>query len=118
MKQRISRIVIFFLLCQIAIFLLSFFLYHEINLLNYINLSFYLGGIFILLSIFFFTVERGFFDIITKSFRRVFAGKHVTKKQIEEMTPLSQVITFDYSLLFINGVLITVIMFIALYFYF
>ena len=107
-----------FTFSQIAISLISFILFQKFTLLTYINISFYLGSLFIFLSLIFFTVKSGFFDFVTKSFRLIFAGRDVTKKQVDEMLPLSKVISFNYSSLFLNGVLVTLFMLVALYFYY
>lgn len=117
MKKYIILNSLYFLCCEVVIFLTSLILYREISLLHYINISFYIGGLFIILCLLFFTVQSGFFDVVTKSFRRVFAGKDVTKQEVEEMTPLSQVITFNYSPLFITGLCVLISMLIALLLY-
>lgn len=117
MKKQINRIIIMFTVSQLIIFLLSFLVLKDISLLHYINISFYIGSIFIFVSLLITTVNSGFFDVVSNSFRLFFAGKSMTKKEVEEMRPLSKVITFDYSPIFINGVLITVVMLIALFIY-
>ncbi|WP_084783132.1 DUF3899 domain-containing protein [Bacillus dakarensis] len=118
MKKHWMPAIYLFACSQIAIVLFSFILYQKITLLFYINISFYLGSLYIFLSLIFFTVKSGFFDFVTKSFRLIFAGKDVTKKQVEEMLPLSKVISFNYSPLFINGLLVTLLMLVALYLYY
>lgn len=117
MKKQINQIIILFSISQTIIFLLSFLILKDISLLHYINISFYIGSIFIFLSLLIITVNSGFFDVVSNSFRLFFAGKSMTKKEVEEMRPLSKVITFNYSPIFMNGVLIIIFMLVALYIY-
>lgn len=117
MKKQINQIIMFFLVSQIVIFLLSFLVSKEISLLHYINTSFYIGASFIFISLLFITVQSGFFDVVSHSFRLFFSGKTMTKKEVDEMRPLSKVITFNYNPLFINGLLIILVMLVALYIY-
>lgn len=116
-RQR--KILSFLLLSsQIAVFLCSFIIYHEITILHYINVSFYIASIFLFLSLFIFTLNSGFFDFATKSFRLIFSGKNVTREEIEEMRPLSEIFTFNYSPVFVIGVFNLGLMLIALFIYY
>lgn len=117
-KYVFQRTIFLFLLAQALVIVLSFLTVHSISLLEYINFSFYIGGLFILFSLFFFVVEKGFFDAITKSFRLIFGRRHVTKKEVNEMKPPSQLISFNYSPFFLSGLLIIGCMLIALFIYF
>lgn len=117
LKKQIIQIIYLFLASQATILLLSFLIYKEISLLLYINISFYIGSLFIFLSLLFFTVRSGFFDVVTKSFRQVFAGKHATKKELEEIPMLSDMISFNVLPFLLNGLLVTFCMLGALYIY-
>ncbi|TKC18284.1 DUF3899 domain-containing protein [Robertmurraya kyonggiensis] len=117
LKKQIIKTILLFLSSQAAVFLLSFLYNKEITLLHYINISFYIGSLFILVSLLFFTIRSGFFDAVTKSFRQVFAGKNVKKSEIEEMTPPSEMISFNVLPFLLNGILVTVVMLLALYIY-
>lgn len=112
------KILQLFLISNIVIFLLSFLFYQELSLLLYINISFYIGTLFIFVSLLFLTIKSGFFDQVTKSFRMVFAGKNTTKKEIEEMTLPSQTISISVLPFLMNGLTIIVFMMVALYIYY
>lgn len=87
-------------------------------MLHYINYSFYIGSLFIFTALLLYVVKKGFFDIVTKSFRTVFARKKPSKLEISEIQPLSKLITFDCTPIMINGLLITGAMLLALFIYF
>ena len=106
------------LLCsQIVIVILMFFS-NSFSLLNYINKSFYVSSLLLLLSLTIFTVNTGFFDTVTKSFRLIFGGKDMTRESVEEMRPLSKVLTFNYSSLLIIGFFDLVLCLLSLFFYY
>jgi hypothetical protein len=118
MKFNIKLIITIFLASQMVLFLLSFILYRNISLLHYINLSFYISFIQLSFSLMVFTVNTGFFDITARSFRVMFSGKHTTKEEIKEMTPLSQIFSFNYFPILISGIINLLFMLIGLYLYY
>jgi hypothetical protein len=67
-----------------------------------------------------FTVNSGFFDTISYSFRTVFAGKDEDgkKKSFNEITPLSELISFNTHPFLIVGLLDFVVMLAFLYYYY
>ncbi|MDZ5470346.1 hypothetical protein SM124_01160 [Bacillus sp. 31A1R] len=107
-----------FFLSQAVIILLSLIVYRYLSLLHYINISFYISSLFLFTSLIFFSMGSGFFDNVTKSFRLVFAGKGESRSSIEEMRPLSQVVSFNYSPLFIVAMINLAIMCAALFIYY
>jgi hypothetical protein len=118
MKTLKTKRKIALLLCsQIAIFILMFFS-NSFSLLNYINKSFYLSSLLLLLSLAIYTVNTGFFDSVTKSFRLIFGGKDITRESVEEMRPLSKIITFNYSSLMVIGFFNLILCLLALFFYY
>ncbi|MDF1507443.1 DUF3899 domain-containing protein [Robertmurraya sp. DFI.2.37] len=114
MKKQLPKIAWLFFISNFLIFLLSFLFYRKISLLLYINISFYIGALFIFISLLFLTIKSGFFDQMTRSFRLVFAGKNSNKKEIEEMALPSQMISINTLPFLINGLLIIAFMLIAL----
>lgn len=118
MKKQFVRIFKLFFTCQLLIFTFSLIFHSEINLLNYINYSFYIGGLFILGALLLYVVKKGFFDIVTRAFRIVLPRRKLSKQEVKEIQPLSKVITLDTTPLLINGLLITGVMLFALYIYF
>jgi hypothetical protein len=66
------------------------------------------------------TIKGGFFDAITYGFRRVFVskGKELSKNEVLEMTPVSDLVDFDHSPMLYSGLLLMVLMVIALFIYY
>lgn len=119
MKKHIKPSIYVLLFSQIAIFVISLILYRNISLLHYINLSFYLSLLCIMFSLTIFTINTGFFDVTDRSFRRLlFAKRGVSKEHIEQIRPLSEMITFNYLPLLISGILTFTCMLTALFFYY
>ena len=106
------------LVIQIATFLLSLFVYHDISLLHYINISFYISFLFILFSLIIYTINSGFFDTTSHSFQKVFAKYHVSNEQEDEMLPLSQLITTYYPPLLITGIIQLLLTLVSLFLFY
>lgn len=115
LKKQVMKALRIFLPCQLIILVLSILFHSEVNLLNYINYSFYLGSLFILTALLLHVVKKGFFDTVNKSFILLFSRKKSIK---EEMVSLSKIVTFNYVPLLINGLLIISTMLLALIIYF
>lgn len=120
MRNRVGKIFGGFLGSQILILLFSLFSHHEITLLSYINISFYITSSLLFTSLIIYTVNSGFFDTISYSFRTVFAGKAEgeKKKTFDEMTPLSELVTINANPLLMIGLLDFILMLSALYVYY
>jgi hypothetical protein len=114
-----KKIIYLLLFSQAAILALSFAWFKDITLLNYINISFYIASILLLVSLLIYTINSGFFDNISRSFRHIFASKgSYTQKEKEELIPLSAIISVNYHPLVIIGFLDLLLMFIALTVYY
>jgi Domain of unknown function (DUF3899) len=100
--------------------LLSFFIYQKLTLLSFINISFFFGAGLLFIAFLTLTVKGGFFDGITYGFRRMFVskGKELSKQEVDEMTPVSELLTFNHSPFLISGLIVTVIMTLATIFYY
>ena len=120
MRNRFGKISYGVLGSQVLIFIFSLVYQQSITLLSYINISFYIASILLFTSLIVFTVNSGFFDAISYSFRTVFAGKEEgeKKKSFEEMTPLSELVTFNANPLFMVGLLDFIFMLAALFVYY
>ncbi|CAM3663305.1 DUF3899 domain-containing protein [Mesobacillus zeae] len=82
---------------QILTFLFSIVFQREISLLHYINYSFYIASSLLFVSLIVYTVNTGFFDNVSKSFRQIFASREkLDTGPKEEMMPLSEIISFNY----------------------
>ncbi|MEH6942091.1 DUF3899 domain-containing protein [Bacillus sp. JJ722] len=99
--------------------LLSFIVYEQISLLHFINISFYFSSAYIGLGLLILIVDRGFFDGISYSFRKMFLKSHPQHADEEhELVPLSQLINVPYSQLLTSGLALLVIMLVGLFFYY
>jgi Domain of unknown function (DUF3899) len=93
-----KKMVSAFLICQGFIFLLSFIFYKKITLLYYINISFYLSGTMVFLSLLFYTIHSGFFDTVFHSFRTLFTKEEKSEEQSKADKPqLSELINLNIS---------------------
>ncbi|MBD8067528.1 DUF3899 domain-containing protein [Bacillus sp. PS06] len=121
MKNKRLRPIIYTLITIFIILVISMFIYQQLSLLHFINLTFIFSAVFILLSLFIFVTKKGFFDGITISFRKFY--KHTTRlneldNELDEMRlPSEQIPGMTFSTLFITGLLLLIIMFIAIIFY-
>lgn len=103
MNEIFRKIFYGFFFSQIAVLLLSLISYQELTLLIYINISFYISSMIIFVSLLVFTVNSGFFDTMSYSFRTIFSGE--TKKQMDEMIPLSEMIGINANPFLIVGLI-------------
>lgn len=120
MSKGVGKILLGFLGSQVFVVVLSFLYYKNFSLLNYINISFYITSSLLFTSLLVYTVNSGFFDAMSYSFRTVFAGKEDGEKikSFEEMTPLSEMVKINTHPLLIVGLLDFVLMLVALYIYY
>ncbi|WP_019240495.1 MULTISPECIES: DUF3899 domain-containing protein [Bacillus] len=100
--------------------LLSWIVYEQLSLLQFINISFYFSSAYIILGLVILVVEKGFFDGISYSFRRMFKRNSVpeAEEDVNHITPLSELISLPYSQLLYSGLIVLIIMSIALWFYY
>jgi Domain of unknown function (DUF3899) len=100
--------------------LLSFLIYHKLTLLYFINISFLFAGTLIFLSLLTITIKGGFFDGITYGFRRMFMskGKELSKQEVHDMPPVSEMMDFDHLPMLISGILMSLVMVFALVIYY
>jgi len=115
----IKKISWWFFPSQILVFLISFIKYHSIGLVQYINISFIIGGILLFISIAIFLLNTGFFDVTVEGFRKVFnKNSKSPEEELDELRPVSEVITFNYMPMFINSLIMMFLMALALILYY
>ncbi|MGV3466755.1 MAG: DUF3899 domain-containing protein [Heyndrickxia sp.] len=114
----IKKLIWWFFPSQILVFLISFIKYHTIGLVQYINISFIIGGILLFISIAIFLLNTGFFDVTAEGFRKVFNKNKITKEELDELRPVSEVITFNYMPMLINALIMMFLMALALILYY
>ncbi|MGW9606823.1 DUF3899 domain-containing protein, partial [Heyndrickxia sporothermodurans] len=113
MIRLVKKYVIWVIVSQIVVFLFSLVFYHSIHLLAYINVSFVVGALLILIALTGYIINKGFFDIVFASFQQMFS-----KINDEERRPLSKLIPLRYHLPFTVGLVTIVLMIIALFVYY
>ncbi|CAM3770272.1 DUF3899 domain-containing protein [Mesobacillus thioparans] len=120
MSNRVGKIFLGFFSSQLVVLFLSYIYYRNLTLLTYINISFYIASALLFTSLIVYTINSGFFDTMSNSFRTVFAKKEEggKKKAFEEMTPLSELVTFNANPLLIIGIMNFAFMLAALYVYY
>ncbi|WP_084219935.1 DUF3899 domain-containing protein [Jeotgalibacillus soli] len=103
-----------------SIFAISILYYENLNLLNFINISFFLGGFYLFFSISVFILSSGFFDLVTNSFRKAFSrGKPLDKEEFDSMRSVSEAISvIRISPFLMSGSVIYAVMIIALIVYY
>ena len=117
MNFRNKRKMLILALFQIVILTISLFYYHEISLLSYINISFYISSALLLTSLLVYTIHSGFFDVISKSFNIAFTrGKD--KRSWDEVPALSELIKVNQMPLLFYGLTTGFFMLIALFIYY
>lgn len=103
-----------------SVILLSIIIYQKLTLLSFINISFYFGITLLFISLFTMTIKGGFFDGITYGFRRLFVskGKELSKQEVDEMIPVSELLDFDHTPFLLSGLMVSGVMVVALFIYY
>lgn len=98
--------------------ILSLVLYHEITLRSFLDMIFYITGCLLIFSLFTLVLQKGFFDVIHYSFRKVSPSKSTETEEEGEMRRLSDLITLNLSIPFSTGFILLLILIIGLYVYY
>ncbi|WP_028393142.1 DUF3899 domain-containing protein [Bacillus cihuensis] len=98
--------------------ILSLVFYHEITLRSFLDMIFYIAGLLLTFSLFTFVLQKGFFDVIHYSFRKVLPSKSTETEEKSEIRKLSELITFNLSVPFSTGFTLLLILIIGLYVYY
>ncbi|MED3563404.1 DUF3899 domain-containing protein [Bacillus xiapuensis] len=117
MNFRFRKNLIISAVFQLLIFSLSLIIYQGISLLSYINISFYISFVLLLLSLVIYTIKTGFFDTIAKSFNFA-ATRGKEKRTFSEIPSLSEMVTINQKPLIFYGMITGILMLIALGFYY
>ncbi|NMH71859.1 DUF3899 domain-containing protein [Bacillus sp. RO2] len=123
MNISIRTSLIIFSILLLATFGTSWIYYGEITLLSFINTSFIISSVFIFISLFTLVVQKGFFDGITYSFRRIFASSQPDKELEEdirnEMRPPSELLQpVSTQQILLASLLLLICMLISLFMYY
>ncbi|WP_066071162.1 DUF3899 domain-containing protein [Neobacillus soli] len=117
MNFRFKKRLIILVFIQLAILVTSFIFHHKISLVSYINISFYITSFLLLTSLLLYTIQSGFYDIISRSFN-LFFSRGQNKRSFEEIPRLSELITVDQKPLLFYGLFNGLFMVIALFIYY
>jgi membrane-associated HD superfamily phosphohydrolase len=115
---QLKKKMLIFLFLQILIVAVMFLYYRELGLTPYINVSFFVGGLFVFIGLIIYVVSNGFFDIFSMSMRKVFTFKRRNLVDAESMRAPSELLDFPYVPFFQLGGSILLCMAIALIIYF
>ncbi|NRD78430.1 DUF3899 domain-containing protein [Bacillus sp. BRMEA1] len=106
-------------LTQAVIFLLSFIFYHKISLLSYINISFYISAVLLLFSLLVYTIQSGFYDVISRSLNFAASlSRGNEKRKFSDVPALSELVTINNKPLLFHGLINGSLMLIALLIYY
>ncbi len=97
---------------QLLVLLCMLVFYKQLDLLSYINVSFVIGTMFILISMAGYVARGRFFDIVFYSFQHIFS--RMTEK---DRQPLSRLVPQSYQLPLITGMVTIALMLCALFIY-
>jgi len=101
----------------LIIIFLSLFSTGDSTFLHFINITFYFYSTYIFIGLLLFVVNRGFFDGISYSFRKMFRSQHQEDNQ-KEIEPLSHIITIHYSPLLYSGLGLLLVNLFSLFIYY
>ena len=108
---------IYFLGCQVIILILTLLVYKDIQLVSYINMSFFVGGTITFIGLMTYVISGGFFDFFTASTRKIFTPRHM-KKEAKQMRLPSEVFSFPHKPIIALGLSNLLCMSIALFVYY
>ncbi|MCD7034966.1 DUF3899 domain-containing protein [Metabacillus sp. GX 13764] len=114
-----KTILLFFISFAVSV-ILCFIVYHSFDLLAFINMSFLVSFFLLLSGLFLYVTQEGFFDSITYGFRRVFQskGSELSKEEVDEMAPLSELVSLNLKPLFLSGAGLAAVMAVCLLIYY
>lgn len=104
----------FFLLLAVT---LSLIIYHELSLLYFIDITFYLASFILLFTLLTFVIQNGLFDGIFYSFRKFFESQKPSGEQ-EEISRLSDLLSINLGVFFLIGLSLLVVVFAGLFLYY
>lgn len=120
LKKKSTRVTAIVAATLLISALLSVILYNQLALLHFINISFYFSSGYLLIGLLILVVEKGFFDGMSYSFRRLFKRNSVSEagEDTTDITPLSELVSVPYSSLLYSGCIVLAVMLISLAFFY
>ena len=117
MNYRFRKRLLILVLTQVLILITSSFSKKGFSLLSYIDISFYVSALLLLISLLLYTINSGFFDVIGKSFNLAFSRGH-NKRNFHDIPALSELITINQNPLLFHGLVNGLIMLAAIFLYY
>ncbi|PLS02930.1 hypothetical protein [Neobacillus cucumis] len=117
MRFNFKKNLIIFSITQAIIVIISLIFHHNITLIHYIDISFFITAGLILLSLLLYTIHSGFYDVISKSFNLAFSRGR-DKRRFDDIPGLSELITLDEKPLLLHGIFNGLLMAAALVVYY
>lgn len=117
MKFQLKKRLLILASFQLGILFISFLIIHKITLLSYINISFYISAALLFTSLLIYTINTGFFDVMSKSLNLAFTRGN-GKRKFEDIPSLSELVTISQKPLLFYGSITGLCMLIALFFYY
>jgi hypothetical protein len=116
-NYRFRKRLLILVLTQVLILITSSFSKKGFSLLSYIDISFYVSALLLLISLLLYTINSGFFDVIGKSFNLAFSRGH-NKRNFHDIPALSELITINQKPLLFHGLVNGLIMLAAIFLYY
>jgi hypothetical protein len=116
-NYRFRKRLLILVLTQVLILITSSFSKKGFSLLSYIDISFYVSALLLLISLLLYTINSGFFDVIGKSFILAFSRGH-NKRNFHDIPALSELITINQKPLLFHGLVNGLIMLAAIFLYY
>jgi hypothetical protein len=116
-NYRFRKRLLILVLTQVLILITSSFSKKGFSLLSYIDISFYVSALLLLISLLLYTINSGFFDVIGKSFNLAFSRGH-NKRNFHDIPALSELITINQNPLLFHGLVNGLIMLAAIFLYY
>ncbi|WP_432358755.1 DUF3899 domain-containing protein [Sporosarcina sp. UB5] len=101
---------------QLLIMILILVIFGKLTILEYINVSFYIGASYLFIGILVLILQSGFFDFFTSSMKKVLSRKH-ERNELTTMRPPSEVVSMKATFFFQSGIPIILVMLGALFIY-
>ncbi|WP_208590506.1 DUF3899 domain-containing protein [Gracilibacillus suaedae] len=121
MKKWLQHIILIFAHCLVCLLLVILFTRHA-SLLDYINITFYIGTFYIMIGLLLYVISKKFFDITSLSFRKVFTRVNTPKKwhsSFEEQPLPSDRIKTNWITFFViqGGALLGIMLILFIFYY-
>lgn len=117
MSVRLKKRILIAVFIQVLIVIFSLIIFRKLTLLSYINISFCFSFSLLLTALLVYTIQGGFFDVISRSFNYFFS-RGDAKRKLEDIPRLSELITFNKKPLLIHGAITGLLMIFSLVLYY